>query len=661
MSTGKEPWNDEVRGEQVLPLINMDCPVMRVPAGPGTGKTFGLKRRVVRLLHPDGLGVDPSIVLVCTYNRVIAEDLKAEIESELSIYGIDPPAVRTVHALAASLGNVRPRLLLPQEQEAMIFDVRYAHPNIDAEFAKRQSKAMRALKEHEAGLKDHPALAGAVRKWLTDHGASLVGDLPREVATRIENGDFGDRRYEHIIIDEFQDLADVEIRLLLALRSENSQLVALGDRKQSIYAFRGNEKKGLEGLTDLLDVEIVDHKMDECQRCPAAIVNLANDVMAVYGEPLAVASDLEGKIYQVHSKTPSSESTCLAEEIVRVFKARPDEKHLVMITRRKWGYDLRNRIRGIDPDLPVQTVFAEDVLETWPAREAFILLSIAGDNKDAASLRDWIAYKAPDRTGKNWKAQSRNARAYASIVERYGVLNLEKALTLAELEESELAGAGRRNVLQRLVRLKALISDLPQSTEPQMVVNHIFDPEKWVTSQTASQDLARDDLERLHREATKILTDRPSTTLEQLVGQLRYRIATRQPLGVEASPGVKIVTLWGAKGLTADFVYLLGLCDEALPGPFDEESTGLTLGEYELEQRRLLYVSLTRAKKALVISRPLKIRRGEVKGLRLITHKGGYGNWQELQQSRFLADVPPAHLPRSVDGDVWQGIDLSRL
>src|SRR6476646_6476366 len=63
------PWNADVRGTQVLPLINCDCKTMRVPAGPGTGKTFGLRRRVLRLLHPDGLGVSPNRVLVCTFNR----------------------------------------------------------------------------------------------------------------------------------------------------------------------------------------------------------------------------------------------------------------------------------------------------------------------------------------------------------------------------------------------------------------------------------------------------------------------------------------------------------------------------------------------------------------------------------------------------------------
>jgi ATP-dependent exoDNAse (exonuclease V) beta subunit len=68
-----EPWNEGVKGTQVLPLINRDAKIIRVEAGPGTGKTFGLVRRVQRVLHPGGLAVAGPDVLVVAFNRVIAK------------------------------------------------------------------------------------------------------------------------------------------------------------------------------------------------------------------------------------------------------------------------------------------------------------------------------------------------------------------------------------------------------------------------------------------------------------------------------------------------------------------------------------------------------------------------------------------------------------
>ena len=105
------PWTRGVRGDQVLPLINEDPPTLRVPAGPGTGKTFGLRKRVLRLVHPDGLGLSPDRVLVCAFNRVIADDLRSAIADELEPYGLDPPDIRTIHALAAALADEQASVL----------------------------------------------------------------------------------------------------------------------------------------------------------------------------------------------------------------------------------------------------------------------------------------------------------------------------------------------------------------------------------------------------------------------------------------------------------------------------------------------------------------------------------------------------------------------
>jgi DNA helicase-2/ATP-dependent DNA helicase PcrA len=654
------PWTKDVRGSQVLPLINDDPPTLRVPAGPGTGKTFGLRKRVLRLLHPEGLGLSPDRVLVCAFNRVIRDDLRAAIDAELEPYGIESPAVMTIHGLAAELAGRGSRFLLPQEVEAMMYDVREAHPNIAARYANRHSQLMRALREHEAGLGVHTAVATAVQGWLTAHGAALVSALPRVVETRIRGGAFAAIRFDHVIIDEFQDLTETEARLALALRANGGRVVALGDKKQSIYAFRGNEGQGLDALPEYVEGEVIDLVMSECQRCPNEIVDLSNEVMAIYDEPLDPVRGPGGQIHQVVCGTPGGEHRRMAQEIVRVYRERREAEHLVLVTRRKWGYDLRNAIREVDGSLHARTVFSEDILETWPAREAFLLLSIIGDPRDAVTLRDWISYCEPDPEGKKWKAAQRNAGAYAGLRATHGVLSLENALGIAELEMRQLSGAGRGNVIKRARRLKALLGECPKTEDPRAVVGYVLDSPRWVTSEAAAGGLAAEDIMRLRREVERILDDgREQLTLKDVVERLRYRIATREPLGEDEEPGIKIVTLWGAKGLTADHVYVVGLCDEAVPGPFDPDLTGLTPEEHELEQLRLLYVSLTRAKTSLVISRPRKVRRGEVLALGLDRRSAGNQHWQDLSQSRFVSLVSRGVIPDAVDGDSWRGITPS--
>jgi superfamily I DNA/RNA helicase len=280
-----EPWNQDVRGTQVLPLINLDAETIRVESGPGTGKTFGLVRRVERILHSGGLNVSGKDVLIVAFNRVIAKQLRSEIEKRINSSKERPgPTVRTIHGLCVQLVGEDVRLLLPHEREAMLYDVLHAFPVLRKRY-KKHKRADIALLEHEARNADHHELWQAVNLWLGRHKARLVSDLPGLVLDKMKGGDLADERYLHVIVEEFQDLTPGEQALVFGLRVEGGQLVALGDPRQSIYRFRGNDPEGLDKLDELAEEwgngAVVDVVMTEWQRCPAPIVRAANRLMSL--------------------------------------------------------------------------------------------------------------------------------------------------------------------------------------------------------------------------------------------------------------------------------------------------------------------------------------------------------------------------------------------
>ena len=99
-----ESWNEDVRGTQVPTLINSDADIIRCIAGPGSGKTFGLVRRTERILHPEGLAVDGAHVLVVAFNRIIARQLRDEIQARLKTFDCrHAPVIRTIHALCVEV------------------------------------------------------------------------------------------------------------------------------------------------------------------------------------------------------------------------------------------------------------------------------------------------------------------------------------------------------------------------------------------------------------------------------------------------------------------------------------------------------------------------------------------------------------------------------
>ena len=239
-----ESWKDGVGGTQVPLLISLDADTIRCVAGPGSGKTFGLVRRVERILHPDGLGVDGHAVLVVAFNRVIARQLRDDIRARLTTFDCKhEPVIRTIHALCVDVIGEELRMLLPHEVDAMIYDVLQEYPAVVALYDDFY-QAEQALRQHEAGHVDHLLLWQAVHKWLIRHKAHLVSDLPRLLLERLKGGDFPEQGYDYVIVDEFQDLTPGEQELMFRLRRLTGSWSPSGIPASRSTSFVGTIPKG---------------------------------------------------------------------------------------------------------------------------------------------------------------------------------------------------------------------------------------------------------------------------------------------------------------------------------------------------------------------------------------------------------------------------------
>lgn len=652
-----EPWLEGVEGNQVLDIINLDAALILVEAGPGTGKTFGLVRRVQRILHPDGLNVPGKQVLVVAFNRAIAKQLTHDIEKRLKHSPHKgKPVIRTVHALCLEILGSNLRILLPHEVEAMIYDILWTHCELRTMY-KRHSRATQAFNNHVARLEDHIELWQAVESWLRRHNAKLVSDLPSLLLDSVDEGDFSDKKFKHVIVDEFQDLTPGEQDLFIKLTDESGTLLALGDPRQSIYAFRGNEPEGLDKLGEPpASPEKI--SMTECRRCPAQIVEAANRLMGLYEtDPMVPTSRISPNTHVVVWKSAQDEAKGMARAIVDNIAAHPKEEHLAMVTRREFGYWLRNHILTLNDNLKIDLSFSEGLLETWAVREAFLYFCLLADS-DAPTWRAWLGYKDSD-DGTEFKAAKRNTDAYLKFLEeckdRITVTKIEQLANSAK----QPPGIGGKNIWNRAKRFIELKKNLPWNGEDAIeFLNEVFDTNKWSNKESPDLEIAKIDMELILSKACDIyqklenldLTEHKK--LEQVATRLRYQIATREPFPPDEKSDLQVATLWGAKGVTTDHVYLIGLCNEAIPGPRRDDYPRTDDDHFE-EQRRLFYVSITRSKKTLVLSRAKQMRRGEAARLGLAEGSGS-GIYQELRMSPYLRDIRK-YLPRFQKGEEWIG------
>ena len=662
-----KPWHEDVQGTQVLPIIDLDNDTIRVEAGPGTGKTFGLVRRVQRILHPQGLNVPGSQVLVVAFNRVIAKQLQKDINERLANSPHDgKPVIRTVHALCLELIGTHLRLLLPHEREAMIYDILSEHPVLHNKY-KKHKKAEQALRDHEAKHSKDMQLWQAVQQWLTRHHAQLISDLPSLLLDKLQGGDFGDLTYSHVIVDEFQDLTPGEQKLFLKLRAEGGKFLALGDPRQSIYRFRGNDREGLSKIEAILAPSggtVKDIPMTECQRCPKEIVHAANQLMGLYNaQPMNPGNQVAANLHVVVWTSLESEAKGMAKAIVDNIHAHPQDNdhlaHLAMVTRRHFGYMLREEIYKLDPNLKIDLSFSESLLETWAVREAFLYFCLLVD-PDAPTWRAWLGYQN-SADGKNFKAPKRNADAYLKFLAAFNDEITEAAVQQLANNPTKPAGKGGSKLWERAKRFVELKRQLQwEGEEALSLLKDIFDANRWDVDQSPEPETVRLDMELLLTKACDICQELQSDNLEstaqeqlkEVARRLRYQIATREPFVPDETSDLQVATLWGAKGVTADHVYVIGLCKEAIPGTRREEYPG-TDSEFMGEQRRLFYVTITRSKKTLVLSRAKSIARGQAKQLGLQV-SGGNIHRADLNMSPFLRVIID-DLPNAESGEDWRG------
>lgn len=579
------PWLKGIEGKTAHELIESKAPVIRVVAGPGSGKTTCLRRRIQRLIQGDG--IDPEKIYIGTFTRAIASELNQELGSDVK--------VSTLHSLAYQLLRENPeacqgmhlRFLLNFEQDVMLYDIESvasAFGNIHGrrkELLRLQASKSQRAEYHQA------AFDAAVRRWLRKHRAMLIGEVVFLCVEGLESEDIHSGFVDHVVIDEYQDLTVVEQELVERVWSGTGSLTVMGDDDQSIYGFRFNHPDGISSFYEAWkDRGCKDLTFSENWRCGNEILRTANLMKAKTGsrKPCMIArSGRQGKQHLVHWNSIDDE----VEGLARYINACPKESFLVLVPRRFIGYRIAENI-GSD----ARTMFTEEVLEHPVAQEAFSAFSLLADPDDWVSVRTWLGFH-----GNNCKhASQRNATAYDSLPSELGGHELIRRIAIGDVS---LSGAGKSHVEERSKRAGELIN---RNLEPEAAIDFLFREELGqLESDVEKRGWLIEDLNELRGAAHHLLAGQDNPDLVSVINTMRYRIATRAPLRSDVEePRVKIMTLHSAKGLEADNVIIAGVPDQFMPGiETDINKTN--------EQERLLYVAITRARDSLIISWPRRI------------------------------------------------------
>ena len=270
-----------------------------LPVGPaqiiapaGSGKTTTMVARLAVLLSR---GVEPSRICVVTFNRDAALDLAARVAKRLGSQVPDATSIeiRTLHALARQV------LLDAGEGSNILADrlpllraARRRHAADDATIALPEAAQLDTwLSASKVEGRDPPAEAAAVLRTYEDllrsRGAVDFDDLVVRAGTLLDtDASIRDRwraRFEHVCVDEFQDVDAAQLRLVRLLAAPEDNLFVVGDDDQTIYAWRLADVRRILRFAD--DYPAARRVMLATNyRCPAAIIEASARMVAVNRE-----------------------------------------------------------------------------------------------------------------------------------------------------------------------------------------------------------------------------------------------------------------------------------------------------------------------------------------------------------------------------------------
>ena len=635
-------WNDNLTGAALRIACNPNSP-LRVVAGPGTGKTFALMRRVARLLEG---GEAPRRILVCTFTRTAADDLFKEI-SRLRVEGTAEIVAGTLHAFCFRLlwrtevltdtGRV-PRPLLDFETRFMLEDL--SHLGGIGECQKRLkafSAAWARLQSEEPGWpndQNDRRFHNILISWLRFHQSMLVGELIPEAYHYLRNNPASPERtaFAHVLVDEYQDLNRAE-QLILDLLAENGMLTVVGDEDQSIYSFKHAHPEGIAEFSQYHS-NTTDETLLECRRCPQLVVDMANDLIGHNSSRslrtlTCLPGNPQGEIYIVQWTSLEEE----AEGIGRFVHGRVTSggvepgKVLILAPRRQLGYAVRNVLNDLGTS--AHSFFNEEVFEGSPkdmtksvAQQVFTLLSLLANPDDVVALRSWCGYGSP----------SLRSGAWARIRHHCENTNLSLTGILRQLSDGTLSIANTDQIVGRFRELQIRLAHL-QNITGQTLVDALFpEGQQWASPfRLYAQIKVEDDC------------DAPGL-LERIKSKI---IQPELPTDVEY---VRVMSLHKSKGLTADMVILLGCIAGMIPSIIPQGLTPSGQQRFIEEQRRLFFVALTRTSQTLVLSSTLILPRDLAYRMRVPVGRGGDATHARTRASMFLSELCSS-APQPLAGD----------
>jgi DNA helicase-2/ATP-dependent DNA helicase PcrA len=630
---------DQLNEPQAAAATHTAGPLL-VFAGAGSGKTRVITYRVANLVSD--ARVPPWRILAVTFTNKAAGEMRSRLHT---LCGPDVARslwVGTFHATCAKLlrihgaaVGVQPNFVIydAADQKAVVSrvlkdldldDRRYPPRAILAHIHKHKQEGRGPDEAASHSYVDDVALRifRQYEERLRAANAVDFEDLILLVTRLLESTPEGDRirhRYDHVLVDEFQDTNAIQYRFLRELARDHQNLCVVGDDDQSIYRWRGADVRNIRGFRrDYPSAAIV--KLEQNYRSTGRIVASALAIIARSSdrEPKELwTSNVEGDpIRVVGARDERDEAAFVVDSILRARAERTEAKDIAVFYRvHAQSRVLEEALRA--SNVPYQIIGGTRFYDRAEIKDATSYLRLVVNPQSDVDVLRVI----------NVPARGIGATTVERLVAWATAEGVPVIDALERLDEiGDLGPPAKKKLLafrDLLVRVRTAVAKTTPSELLELVLSDTGYVEILQKEDSAEADARIENLRELvgsirdYEAEAQAAGEAPS-----LAGFLERVTLAADVDGMEEGGRVVLMTVHGAKGLEFERVLLTGMEEEMFP------YKGVDPGEREEleEERRLAYVAITRARSQLTM---IHTQTRQI-----------FGTTRWNRPSRFLGELP---------------------
>ena len=403
-------WDDSLTTDQKVAAGHIGSHA-RLLAGPGTGKTLTLTRRVCFLVTDKNIPAESIVAL--TFTRAAARELRQRVNKELG--SEQSPRISTLHsfALRQLLMNEERISSLPQpfqiaddweERNIVLEDLKdlleLQRISDVKDYLNKLSSDWQNLTADEASWEERfpdPRFLGAWKEHRKIYSYTLRSELVYQLKKALEQrGDFKfEDQFNHLLVDEYQDLNRCDLEVVKQIASRDVELFVAGDDDQSIYGFRKAHPEGIRGfISDYPGA--TELELEICKRCDRDILSLGlfvvgQDTRRISKTIRSEPDRKKGKVAILRFDDQDEEAKGIADlctHLINQDRLNPNDILILLRSDRynKFSQPIREKLQGVSISVTGTTDTAS-LLDDDDSRSFLAFLRLAINKKDSLAWR----------------------------------------------------------------------------------------------------------------------------------------------------------------------------------------------------------------------------------------------------------------------------------